>query len=689
MNLIEISHVSKTYFSQKSSKVVLKDINLSLPSNGLIFLLGKSGCGKSTLLNIIGGIDKASEGSIQFFPRKRFHNFHLLTPISFIFQNYHLLEDETSLFNVMLPLLIQGETYTKAKKVALEMLKSFGFEDETIKNKVAVLSGGEKERVAICRALIVDPEVILADEPTGALDYENTIKTMNYLKQASQQRLVLVVTHNKNLVDEYADRILKMSDGEIVEDIMINQNEFVREEKQHRRFKHDQWSDKLVEHNFKKRFFRNLISILATTFTLMFTFLMIGFSTNYEKAISNVSKKHLDYGFSTIAKEEKREINNASISMIKTSRPEVYEIENLLEKFPEFDFGISYDYFLSNCAVNYANEEVNSLGYSFVYDYDEKYINENLLLSGKIPKKSTNEIVINKAAYNLLKKENSVINTTLKFRVNFENIFENFDGTKTSDVFNRNFNLKIVGIVDEFDFLSTPKFYISYMYLDKEIENTFLANYSDFMDDDFSWKRLISESNNNDKNSGYNYYLFLNDYAQINEVEKINNYLSGELKLTNSSLEVKEAMDSLTYAADIGIKIFLIITIIGSILIISIFTYAAYSDDRKKSAILNCLGANHSKILSLFISETLVIGIISFLLSILFSNLLLNPINTLIYKFTNVENLIQIPLMKFMGIVYFLPIIIFIAVVGISILSSAIPILFSKRISLRKELNDI
>ena len=229
MSLIELRNVSRFYISGKEQKkYALKAVSLSFPNKGLISILGKSGCGKSTLLNLIGGIDKASEGIIYFdnediskFKEKDLMVFRSQI-VSYIFQHYHLLEDQTALYNVMLPALINGDDYKTANKKAKDLLNSFSINKELFNKKCADLSGGEKERIAILRSLINKPKVILADEPTGALDKNNAILTMETLKKMSKECLVIMVTHNASLAEQYSDRIIKMSDGRVTADIRIN-----------------------------------------------------------------------------------------------------------------------------------------------------------------------------------------------------------------------------------------------------------------------------------------------------------------------------------------------------------------------------------------------------------------------------------------------------------------------------------
>ena len=173
MSLIDLNEVSRFYkIDKEQKKYVLKSVSLSFPSKGLISILGKSGSGKSTLLNLIGAIDKPSEGKIYYdnkdiskFKEKKLVAFRSQV-VSYIFQHYHLLENQTAIYNVMLPALISGDSYKSAYKKAAELLDSFAIDKELFNKKCADLSGGEKERIAILRAFINKPKVILADEPT-------------------------------------------------------------------------------------------------------------------------------------------------------------------------------------------------------------------------------------------------------------------------------------------------------------------------------------------------------------------------------------------------------------------------------------------------------------------------------------------------------------------------------------------
>ena len=224
--MIELNNIRKTYRTSKGMKTkALDDISINFETSGLTFILGTSGSGKSTLLNLIGGLDRCDEGEIKFL-NKNINELslkelcsHRNKYIGFIFQEFNLLEEYNVYDNIVLPLRFQKK-YINIKKInkILEILRI----DDLKLRKINELSGGQKQRIAIARALVKDPMIILADEPTGNLDDENGIQVMDLLKYISQNKLVIVVSHNKSMALKYADRILKIEKGRIIDDIIIN-----------------------------------------------------------------------------------------------------------------------------------------------------------------------------------------------------------------------------------------------------------------------------------------------------------------------------------------------------------------------------------------------------------------------------------------------------------------------------------
>ncbi len=223
--MIQLTKVNKYFNRRKANEIhVINDTSLELPESGIVALLGPSGCGKTTLLNAIGGLDKVNSGRIyvdnECITGKRANRIDTIrnAKIGYIFQNFNLLDNRTVFENVAIPLRMVG---IRDKKQITERvhycLKAVGI--YAFRNKPAdALSGGQRQRVAIARAIAKNPRIIIADEPTGNLDSSNTIEVMNIIKTMSKERLVILVTHETDIAEFYADRIVRLKDGKVVDD---------------------------------------------------------------------------------------------------------------------------------------------------------------------------------------------------------------------------------------------------------------------------------------------------------------------------------------------------------------------------------------------------------------------------------------------------------------------------------------
>ena len=221
--MLELKNITKTYITSNEQVEALKGINLKFRDSEFVSILGQSGCGKTTLLNIIGGLDRYTSGdliingkSTKEFKDKDWDAYRNYS-IGFIFQNYNLISHQTVLSNVELALTISGVTKHERRQRAIKALEEVGLKDQMNK-KPNQLSGGQMQRVAIARALINNPDIILADEPTGALDTKTSTQVMEILKKISKDRLIIMVTHNSDLAEKYSNRIIKILDGKITDD---------------------------------------------------------------------------------------------------------------------------------------------------------------------------------------------------------------------------------------------------------------------------------------------------------------------------------------------------------------------------------------------------------------------------------------------------------------------------------------
>ena len=221
--MLELIDIKKDYRVAGGTVPALKGVSIKFRRNEFVSILGASGCGKTTLLNIIGGLDKYTSGDlvIEGKSTKEFKDGDWDTyrnhSVGFIFQSYHLIPHQTILQNVELALTISGVSKDERRKRAIEALEKVGLSDK-LKSKPNQLSGGQAQRVAIARALINDPEIVLADEPTGALDSKTSVQIMELLEEIAKDRLVIMVTHNPELAEKYSTRIIRLLDGEVVDD---------------------------------------------------------------------------------------------------------------------------------------------------------------------------------------------------------------------------------------------------------------------------------------------------------------------------------------------------------------------------------------------------------------------------------------------------------------------------------------
>ncbi len=265
--MLEISRIVKNYQLKDQVVPALKGVDIVFRRSEFVAVLGPSGCGKTTLLNIIGGLDRYTSGdliiegvSTKHFKDKDWDNYRNHR-VGFVFQSYNLIPHQSVVENVELALTLSGVKKKERRKRAIEVLEKVGLGDR-IKAKPNQLSGGQMQRVAIARALVNDPEIILADEPTGALDSKTSVQIMELLKEVSKDRLVIMVTHNPDLANKYANRIVRMLDGEVIEDT----KPYTKEKADREIEKHKAKVEKLEDNGFKKTKKKKSMSLFTAMF---------------------------------------------------------------------------------------------------------------------------------------------------------------------------------------------------------------------------------------------------------------------------------------------------------------------------------------------------------------------------------------------------------------------------------------
>lgn len=298
--VLELKNIVKKYNTGGSEVEVLKSVNIHFRENEFVSILGASGSGKTTLLNIIGGLDKYTSGDMALMGRStkefkdRDWDSYRNGTIGFVFQSYNLISHLSVIENVKLALSISGHSNSENHEKAKKVLEDVGLAEHLYK-KPNQLSGGQMQRVAIARALVTDPKIILADEPTGALDSKTSVQIMELIKEISKTKLVIMVTHNPEIAKNYSDRIVRVKDGEIQEDT----NPYIVEEVSDDGFALKKTSmafGSAIKSSFKNlltKKFRTFMTVAASSIGIISIGLVLSISSGMDKYIQTMQNENL------------------------------------------------------------------------------------------------------------------------------------------------------------------------------------------------------------------------------------------------------------------------------------------------------------------------------------------------------------------------------------------------------------
>ncbi len=334
--MLKLNNIKKNYETGNESVKALKGISIEFRENEFVSILGPSGCGKTTLLNIIGGLDHYTSGDliIDGISTKKYKDRDWDTyrnhRIGFVFQNYNLISHQTVLSNVELALTLSGVDKQTRRKKAIEVLEKVGLKDQMYK-KPNQMSGGQMQRVAIARALVNDPDILLADEPTGALDTKTSVQIMEILKEISKDRLIIMVTHNPDLAEKYSSRIINLLDGEVTSDSKPysskkEEKEKIKEEK--RKAKKTSMSFltamNLSLNNLMTKKGRTILTAFAGSIGIIGIALILSISNGVQQYINNVEEETLT-SYPLTVQEETVEISDLITTLQPDADKEVHE----------------------------------------------------------------------------------------------------------------------------------------------------------------------------------------------------------------------------------------------------------------------------------------------------------------------------------------------------------------------------
>jgi len=409
--MLEIKNIKKSYKTGTFIQHALNDIDLKFRKNEFVAVLGPSGSGKTTLLNIIGGLDRYDSGdllikgkSTKKFKDKNWDSYRNKS-VGFIFQNYNLISHISLLDNIEMGMTLSGKTYKIRRKKAKELLKKVGLEEHAHK-KPNQLSGGQMQRVAIARALANDPEIILADEPTGALDTKTSKQIMNLISLIAKDKLVIMVTHNPELANEYADRIIEMKDGKIVSDSNPYKSKDSDNEYKLNKTKMSFFTAlHLSLNNIKTKKGRTLLTSFASSIGIIGIALILALSNGfqnqvvmYEHQVSDAMPVVISATKMNLDANSMSSLISSETGMTKTSTEDDFTNSNIIKTEQVNDIysastinPITTDFmnYLNNINEEYVSAMLinNSVEANLIQKNGDKYINLNSLsvYSGPIP----------------------------------------------------------------------------------------------------------------------------------------------------------------------------------------------------------------------------------------------------------------------------------------------------------------
>ena len=682
--------------NQRNEKVAVNNFTYSFCENGFYVIEGDSGSGKSTLLNILSCLDSPSAGQL-YYGKTLINKLNkekrlklIKENVGFVFQKYYLNDSLTIFENVLVSLLIRNFSLKKANKVCEDTILSLGIKKNMFKKKPSECSGGEKQRVAIARTLVYSPSIIFLDEPTGALDRENSLILLEIIKKISKNRIVICVSHDKELVESFADKILFIKDGCFIKEKTINKLDTIKNNSS--KFGNDRKAKRfLIKNYFKIRKKEFAHSFFCISIAFCFLILCSSFYLDKNERIISQTSYQFDYPTLTLTKEEKRDIEGTNLKLSKTTRPSLIETNDFIKlKKDKYYFDYNFDYLFLNHKLSFGEKEFLDVSFSPVFSFSSPFINEKLLIKGELSSFKFENILINDVFYSFLKKQmdfeplNSILEYSNLINFSFYDVNQ-----EVIDNISFNFKFKIIGVVKEFSFLNSKKIYYSHSLFTQELSNYLLNNISSNKNEDVSILDYYSFLSDLDYISMYSYRLFLKNIADLDSLKSdIKEFNENNLKINSLCYEKEVAFINILDASTYGLLIFLIIAFSGVILYIALSSLLFYFKEKKNIAINMSLGFSFNSTLDVLCFTNIVLIFSSISFSFLLSAFFKKIINKIIFNFVHINNFLSIPFFRFKNIPFIYPFFIFSFGFLLTYLSTKVPLMFTKKISIKEELNN-
>ena len=700
MFLFKLSNISKVFKSKSNTLVAVDRVSLELPYSGLVSIEGKSGCGKSTLLNMISGIEKPSKGIIFYegkklkISKKKRMSQYRLNDISMIYQHYNLFGDLSVIDNIALPLRIAGVNRLKANKEALNLISKFKLDGLSHK-KASLLSGGEKQRVAIMRALITKPKVILCDEPTGALDETNSEQIMSILKDVSKEKLVLMVSHNHQLIEKYSDRIIEMKNGSIVNDLAINKIDSKNKTSKKRTKVGITWIFNFIKELFKKNVFKEFFSFVSLTIGIISICVGVGFIVGSEKSQNDALTHNLAIGNASVSETSYFSVSNSPLQFKKNVRPRTELIDRYLGDFETLSIQPNTNYFFSPYPTGHFYDEQIE-GFEMVPILNEFIDNNDVYpgIAGSFKDNNLINTIVNRDFLKLFSNQ-ELEDINNRFLVSYKTSISYYTGDENNPFITEDFSyslrLNIVSVIDEFSFMNSPKIYYSYDALVDYLKNETLPNISRFLGYNVSVFDYLIATKGDTPESSYSSFIFMKNLDEYQLLfSKIKELTNNEetLQIESNVYTISESYKSFISSFKDALIFFLAIAFIGVLFILGMVSLSNFLENKKQSAILSCLGAPGTSISAIYLTYNLIISIIAFVVAIFSSFYLRNILNIYIFKSFGLTKLISIPFNNFYGMNHGFIFLCLAVVIFGTFLFTLIPILIYKNNSISEELRD-
>jgi len=617
--MLKLNEICKSFnITNDRSTIALNNINYDFPETGLFYIYGKSGSGKSTLLNIIAGLMEPDSGKIEFDGRditkmkNKEREQYLKNDISIIFQRYNLIEDMSVKENLSVAMSIKE---LDEKEKCDNLLEKYGLKHKK-DQVVSTLSGGEKQRLALIRALLGSPKILLCDEPTGALDKANSVQLIDELISLSKEMLVIVVTHNMKYIKRYKSGFLKLDNGNLVGKWLPKKSDQQFERKQTKKKKNDKFVFEMARKNINKNKKRNIISAISAGFSFVLLLLSTFFNVSISSSKSTLINTYVNNSSFKVSEVSYEEIEDSPLSLMKNKRPNYNDVYNLINE-KSFLINFSYDYFLND------NPVLKNTTYSFdgfkcspIYFKDLK----------------ENEVIINNAFYEAFVKEYnfSPLEEDLSLYVKKElTYFSEFSNQTIIDTFEKEIKISIKEVKDEFSYMNEPRIYYSSLYIERIFKETEAINSSVDRAEFTSFYNLIEECKNTDEIGDFSYYIFsLNDESKNYAYELIDKFgEKDKIHLENFGNTMASSFISLSKSVLTVLNILLFVALIVSLFICGFLSYSSSILNRKESAILSTLGASKNRIYQIYVFEQAAFSFVGILVGVLFSLLCISVIN--------------------------------------------------------------